>query len=78
MTVKLGKDEKMKNTKEPKTEMVTINADYYRELWDCVNEFCNRVELGEVRSSKTYARFCKAVGRKNMQYEFMEEQLCHE
>ncbi len=30
-----------------------------------MNEFCDRVEKGEVHSRKTYAKFCKILGRKN-------------
>jgi hypothetical protein len=34
----------------------------YAEL---MNEFCNRVERGEVRSWRTYSKFCEALGREN-------------
>lgn len=35
-------------------------ANKFEEMHDAMNEFCDRVEVGEVRSRKTYAKF-KAI-----------------
>lgn len=33
------------------------------QLRDAAGTFCDRVERGEVRSKRTYAQFCKILGR---------------
>lgn len=34
-----------------------------REMRDVMGEFCDRVEKGEVRSKRTYAKFCAILKR---------------
>ncbi len=40
-----------------------------KPLENAMNEFCDRVENGEIRSKKTYATFCKLLGRGNIHNE---------
>lgn len=39
-------------------------ADRIDYLEAAMGEFCDRVERGEVRSRRTYARYCDLLGRK--------------
>lgn len=51
---------------------VQVEQDKYNQVLEdnelfkkLMNEFCDRVEKGEVRSYRTYSKFCKALGRDN-------------
>jgi hypothetical protein len=34
-----------------------------RDTQTAITEFCERVERGEIRSKRTYAKFCELLGR---------------
>jgi hypothetical protein len=47
----------------PGVNMVIAMACEIEALRKATGEFCDRVEAGEIRSRRTYAKFCELLGR---------------